>query len=77
MPIQMVGTPPAMVTRSRCMRSTSDAGSRCGPGNTSLAPHMTAQNGSPQALAWNIGTTGKTQSDSPMPSVSRAQATSV
>ena len=57
-PIQIVGTPPVRVTRSRTNRSTRLAGSRCGPGITNLAPTMIAPNGMPHALAWNIGTTG-------------------
>jgi hypothetical protein len=76
-PSQSVGTPAAMVTRSSCMSSSSDSASRCGPGKTSLAPVSAAQNGSPHALAWNIGTTGSTQSSSPMPSVSFMHAASV
>ena len=31
----------------------------CGPGITSLAPTIAALYGMPQALTWNIGTTGK------------------
>ena len=57
-PIQIVGTPPVMVTRSRWNRSTTLAGSRCGPGITIFAPTIVAPKGMPQALAWNIGTTG-------------------
>jgi hypothetical protein len=66
-PIQMVGTPPVSVTRSVWNRSTRLAGSRCGPGITSLAPTITQEKGMPQALAWNIGTTGRTTSCSRMP----------
>ena len=32
---------------------------RTGPGSTSLAPTMHAAYGRPQALTWNIGTTGR------------------
>ncbi len=41
------------------------AGSRCAPGITCLAPTSVEVNGSPQALTWNIGTTGRTQSSGP------------
>ena len=40
------------------------AGRDAGPGNTSFAPTIIAANGKPQALAWNIGTTGSTASRS-------------
>ncbi len=70
MPSQMVGTPPVTVTRSRTIRSSRLGGSRCGPGNTCLAPIITQVNGMPQALAWNIGTTAITVSCSLRPSVS-------
>jgi hypothetical protein len=45
-----------------------------GPGNTSLAPVSAAEYGMPQALTWNIGTTGNTESraDRPMTSGSAA-----
>ena len=33
-----------------------------GPGNTILAPVIAAEYGRPQALTWNIGTTGSTVS---------------
>ena len=36
--------------------------SSAGPGNTSLAPTSAAEYGMPQALTWNIGTTGSTES---------------
>src|SRR5258708_7110732 len=58
-PIQMVGTPAAMVTFSFTINSTTLGGSRCGPGITIFAPTMTAAKGRPHALAWNIGTTGR------------------
>jgi len=66
-PIQIVGTPPVMVTRSRSNRSRMLAGSRCGPGITCFAPVITEANGMPHALAWNIGTMGQTVSSSQMP----------
>jgi hypothetical protein len=33
-----------------------------GPGNTSFDPAIHAEYGAPQALTWNKGTTGNTQS---------------
>ena len=39
--------------------SYSDLPSSAGPGKTSLAPTMHAMYGRPQALTWNIGTTGR------------------
>ena len=68
-PIQMVGTPAATVIRSDSMRSATAAGDRSGPGMTSDAPAATAAWARPQALAWNIGTTGSTRSGSSMPIV--------
>ncbi len=64
MPSQIVGTPPVQVTRSDWKSSSRLAGSRCGPGKTCLAPTSVAVKGNPQALAWNIGTTGRTMSSS-------------
>ena len=61
-PFQIVGTPAANVTRSLSQRSSRLTGSRWGPGMTMRAPAATAPKGSPQALAWNIGTTGMTVS---------------
>ncbi len=58
-PIQTVGTPPVRVTRSVSIRSASAGGDRLAPGSTSVAPAITDACGSPQALAWNIGTTGR------------------
>ena len=73
-PIQMVGTPAATVTCSSTIRSAIAPGDRSGPGITRSAPAATAAWASPQALAWNIGTTGSTRSASrtPMPSASIA-----
>ena len=34
----------------------------CGPGKTIFEPVRAAEKGMPQALAWNIGTTGVTMS---------------
>ncbi len=40
------------------------SGDRSGPGKTTPAPAKTAAWGSPQALAWNMGTTGRITSGS-------------
>src|SRR5690242_1195311 len=61
-PSHTVGTPPLNVTFSDSNSSYSDLPSRCGPGNTTLAPASAVEYGSPQALTWNIGTTGSTTS---------------
>ena len=58
-PIQIVGTPAAMVTRSSSMSLAIAGGERSGPGITSLAPDATAACARPHAFAWNIGTTGR------------------
>ena len=63
MPIQIVGTPALIVTRSVSNASSRLCGSRCGPGNTCFAPTSVHVNGKHQAFAWNIGTTGRTVSD--------------
>ena len=68
--VQIVGTPAATVTCSPSIRSSRLLASRAGPGITSLAPAVTAPNGMPHALAWNIGTTGSTVSRCPRPSPS-------
>src|SRR5450830_1768064 len=57
-----VGTPAAKVTFSLSINSKIDLPSIAGPGNTSLAPVMAAEYGKPQALTWNMGTTGNTES---------------
>ena len=69
-PSQMVGTPPANVTRSAAMRSSSTSGSSLAPGKTIFAPTSAHACGRPQALAWNMGTAGSTtsRSDNPTPS---------
>ena len=41
-PIQMVGTPSDSVGGSAVIRSNKSSGCRCGPGNTSLTPIITA-----------------------------------
>ena len=66
-PIQMVGTPAATVTRSLSISSASALGLRSGPGMTRSAPQATAAWARPQALAWNMGTTGRIRSDSRAP----------
>src|SRR3990170_4342340 len=62
MPSQIVGTPAATVTCSVSNASRRLTASRCGPGNTCLAPTIVQLKGKHQALAWNIGTTGSTTS---------------
>ncbi len=69
MPIQIVGTPPVIVTPSCTKASSRLAGSRCGPGKTCFAPTSVHVNGKPHAFAWNIGTTGSMSSLSLTPSV--------
>ena len=73
----MVGTPAAMVTFSSSMRAASEGAERSGPGITRLAPAATAAWASPQALAWNIGTTGRIRSGSATPRPPAAMAPSV
>ena len=63
-PFQIVGTPALQVTPSAAIRSASPCGVRSGPGRTCLAPSIVAMYGMPQAIAWNIGTTGITESAS-------------
>ena len=62
----MVGTPAVMVTSSFARFSSMLSGSMCAPGMTCFAPTSVEVNGSPQALTWNIGTTGMTTSRSRM-----------
>ena len=69
-PIQIVGTPAATVTFSLSISSASAAGVRSGPGITRLAPTATPAWARPQALAWNIGTTGMIVSGSQAPMLS-------
>ena len=45
MPSQIVGTPAVHVTPSCTNASSSDSGSRCGPGYTSFAPIIVAMYG--------------------------------
>jgi len=70
--IQIVGTPAATVTRSSTMRSAIALPDRSGPGITRPAPVATPACASPHALTWNIGTTGRTVSDSRIPSPSES-----
>ena len=69
-PSQTVGTPAEIVTRSAFISSRSEAPSRCRPGITSVAPAIGAAYGVPQALTWNIGTTGSMRSVARIPSTS-------
>ena len=59
---QTVGTPAAKVTPSASISSYTDLPSSAGPGKTSLQPVSAAEYGMPQALTWNMGTTGSTES---------------
>ena len=69
-PIQIVGTPAASVTFSCSIRSASAGGERSGPGITNDDPAKMPAWHSPQALAWNIGTTGRITSASQTPTPS-------
>ena len=62
MPSQMVGTPAVQVTFSSASRASRLGGSRHGPGKTCLQPTIVQLKGRPQALTWNMGTTGMTTS---------------
>ena len=68
-----VGTPAAKLTFSDSINSKIDLPSMAGPGKTSLAPVIAAAYGRPQALTWNIGTTGSTESRALMLSASGMQ----
>src|SRR5919106_3309891 len=57
--IHTVGTPSRHVTFSFSISSVRLGASRLGPGNTIFAPTQAAEYGTPQALTWNIGTTGR------------------
>ena len=59
-----MGTAPASVGRSSSISAASGSGCRNRSGMIEVAPAITAAYGSPQALAWNIGTTGSTRSRS-------------
>lgn len=70
MSMPMLTAAAANVTRSACIRSRIAGACGRAPGNTILAPMQAAANGRPQALAWNIGTTGSRVSRSRMSSTS-------
>ena len=55
-------TPAASVTCSFSISMARSAGPGPGPGSTSLDPAISAAWATPQALAWNIGTKGRTVS---------------
>src|SRR6202050_3863461 len=61
-PSQAVGTAAVIVTFSVSRRSKTEAPSSLGPGITMLAPRIGQESARPHELAWNIGTTGKTES---------------
>ena len=69
-PTQMVGTPRLMDTRCSLIRRQMEAGSGRTPVKTWVAPVMVAEYGTPQLLAWNIGTTAITTSRSRTPAAS-------
>ena len=69
-PIQMVGTPAATVTFSPSSSRSRPAAERSGPGMIRSAPVATHTWGRPQALTWNIGTTGRMRSRSEQASMS-------
>ena len=72
-PSQTVGTAAEKVTPSVSSSSCTEGPSSFWPGITSLQPAAAQENVRPQALAWNIGTTGSTVSraDSPITSTPR------
>ena len=76
-PIQMVGTPAAIVTRSVSIISASAGGVIRGPGRTRSAPVATPAWARPHTFAWNIGTTGSTTSRSHTPIASAARTPTV
>src|SRR5271170_4299551 len=61
-PSQTVGTAAVIVTFSVSRRSNTEAPSSLGPGITMRAPRIGQESARPQELAWNIGTTGRTES---------------
>src|SRR5271154_7597641 len=61
-PSHTVGTAAVIVTFSVSRRSKTEAPSSLGPGITMRAPRIGQESARPQELAWNIGTTGKTES---------------
>src|SRR5207248_1753183 len=58
-PSHTLGTPAEAVTFSRSNSPYRLLPSRPEPGNTSFAPFSVPKYGMPQALTWNIGTTGR------------------
>jgi hypothetical protein len=62
------------VTFSSTSSFASGSAWRKRPGMIRSAPHSAAAYGSPHALAWNIGTTGRIRSALPTDSESRMQA---
>ena len=66
-PSQIVGTPQAAFTLSLSIKEKRLAPSSAAPGNTNFAPTKGTANGSPQAFAWNSGTTGRTVEDGVSP----------
>ena len=75
MPIQMVGTPPVMVTRSSSSIATILPGPSAGRAAPARRRRRPATCAKPQALAWNIGTTGRIRSRSVSPKPPAASAT--
>ena len=65
MPSQMVGTPAVNVTRSRLDQLEQARRVEERPRKDLLGTDQRAAYGKPQALTWNIGTTGSTTSRSP------------
>ena len=76
-PSHTVGTAAEKVTPSVSSSSCTDGPSSFWPGITSLAPAAAQENVRPQALAWNIGTTGRTVSRAEMPMTSTPSVTMV
>lgn len=58
-PLQIVGTAALTVGRTAAIISAIGRGWRKRSGISRLAPDMNAACGMPQALTWNIGTTGR------------------
>lgn len=69
----MVGTAPARVGRSAAIISAIGAAWRNRSGMISDAPERNAAYGSPQDIAWNIGTMASSRSVGPSPKPSGMQ----
>ena len=69
-PSHTVGTPAETVTLSALLSACRLGPSSWRPGMTSAAPTIGAAYGVPQALTWNIGTTGITRSMARRPNTS-------